>query len=78
MECPAEECLQLIDIYEENPVLRNPQHGLYYNKVTKHDAWVNLAKQFECSAAEVKKKMDSMLASFRREKAKGKKECWDW
>ncbi|KAJ8891407.1 hypothetical protein PR048_003935 [Dryococelus australis] len=51
----------------------NTQHELYCNKVTKHDAWVNIAKQFGCSAAAVKKKMYRMLASFHRDKVKGKR-----
>lgn len=51
----------------------NPKHGLYYNKVKKHDAWVIIDEIIGCRAGEAKKKMDSMLASYRREKAKGKK-----
>ncbi|KAJ8880702.1 hypothetical protein PR048_017172 [Dryococelus australis] len=62
-------------------VRRSPVLSVYYGTlskgfiiiVAKHDAWVNIAKQFGCWASEVKKKMDSMLASFRCEKAKGKK-----
>ncbi|XP_050298442.1 uncharacterized protein LOC126737557 [Anthonomus grandis grandis] len=73
MEWNREACLKLIDIYEQNPVLWNPKHGLYYNKIKKHDAWVNIGQNMQCGSEEVKKKMESMLASFRREKSKGKK-----
>lgn len=73
MEWGREKCLQLVDIYEEYPVLWNPKHGFYYNKLKKHDAWVSISTRMNCGSQEVKKKMESMLASFRREKAKGKK-----
>nr|CAH7759847.1 unnamed protein product [Callosobruchus chinensis] len=72
-EWNREKCLQLIDQYEKYPILWNPKHGLYYNKVKKNDAWELIDGIMECSKGESKKKMDSMLSSFRREKAKGNK-----
>lgn len=72
MDWGQEKCLELIDNYEKYPVLWNPRHGLYYNKIKKHDAWVSISNAIGRSVAETKKKMESLLASFRREKAKGK------
>ncbi len=73
MSWPREKCLGLIDEYEKHEVLWNPQHGDYYNKLKKHDAWVEVSSVLDISPQEGKKKMDSLLSSFRREKAKGKK-----
>nr|CAH7716727.1 unnamed protein product [Callosobruchus chinensis] len=72
-EWNREKCLQLIDQYEKYSKLWNPKHGLYYNKVKKNDAWEIIDGIMECSKGESKKKMYSMLSSFRREKAKGNK-----
>nr|CAH7742193.1 unnamed protein product [Callosobruchus chinensis] len=72
-EWNREKCLQLIDQYDKYPILWNPKHGLYYNKVKKNDAWEIIDGIMECSKGESKKKMDSMLSSFRREKAKENK-----
>lgn len=66
-------CIELIEQYEKYPQLWNPKHGLYYNKTKKQDAWGCIAEAMGCSTEEVKKKMESILASFRREKAKGRK-----
>ncbi|XP_066263077.1 transcription factor Adf-1-like [Euwallacea similis] len=73
MEWTREKCLQLIDEYEKHPVLWNPTHGSYYNKIQKNDNWTVIAEVIGCTHEEVKKKMESILSSFRREKAKGKK-----
>lgn len=64
--------IELIDLYERYPVLWNPKHRLYYNKLKKYDAWTIIDENLGCAPGEAKKKMDSILASFRREKAKGK------
>lgn len=73
MEWGQEKCLELIDLYEQYPILWNPKHGFYYNKIKKHDAWVKISDEMQLPKDEVKKKMESILASFRREKGKGKK-----
>jgi hypothetical protein len=56
-----------IDKYRETPILWDPRHEEHYNKLQKNDAWVELATE-EC-----KRKLASLLASLRREKAKMKK-----
>lgn len=73
MEWTRDNCLQLIDVYEEHEELWNPRHGNYYNKIKKHDAWSAISTAMGCATEEVKKKIDSLLSSFRREKAKGTK-----
>lgn len=54
-------------------MLWNPKHGLYHNKIIKHDVWVSIGEIMQCSSEEAKKRMEGMLASCRREKFKGKK-----
>ncbi|XP_063917034.1 uncharacterized protein LOC135132768 [Zophobas morio] len=72
-EWDRDKCLELIDQYEKYPVLWNPKHGLYYNKTKKNDAWTSIDEIMGCFEGEAKRKMDSILSSFRREKGKGKK-----
>ncbi|KAG7165679.1 putative Alcohol dehydrogenase transcription factor Myb/SANT-like-containing protein 21 [Homarus americanus] len=74
MKWDREKCLTLLDEYKKHPELWYLQHGLYYNKVRKHDCWVSIAQIMECSPGEGKKKMGSLLASFRMEEAKKKKD----
>jgi hypothetical protein len=73
MSWTRERCLVLIDEYEKKEELWNPQHGYYYDKLRKHDAWVEIGRALDVSAEEAKKKVESLLSSFRREKAKGTK-----
>ncbi|XP_072155884.1 uncharacterized protein [Bemisia tabaci] len=40
------------------------------HKLKKLDAWVSISKSVDCSVAEARRKMESLLSSFRREKAK--------
>uniref|UniRef100_A0A6P7FTV7 Uncharacterized protein LOC114333942 isoform X2 n=1 Tax=Diabrotica virgifera virgifera TaxID=50390 RepID=A0A6P7FTV7_DIAVI len=70
MEWNQRKCLNLIDGYERSPELWNTKHGQYYNKRRKNDAWIMIANKVGCTPEEAKRKMDSLQASFRREKAK--------
>lgn len=73
MDWDREKCLELIDTYKKYPFLWNPKHGLYYNKTKKNDAWAAIDASLGCAPGVSKKKMDSILSSFRREKTKGRK-----
>lgn len=70
MEWSNEEMLQLIDEYRLRPVLWDPTHNLFKNRNKKEDAWKDLAKLFKTDTVEIKRKINSLLASFRREKQK--------
>ncbi|XP_028141160.1 uncharacterized protein LOC114335176 [Diabrotica virgifera virgifera] len=70
MEWTREKCLDLIELYERYPVLWNPKHEQHYNKIKKNDAWILIAEKVGCTSEEARKKMDILLASFRREKIK--------
>ncbi len=73
MAWSREKCLQLIDEYEKYEELWNPKHEFYYNKLKKSDTWEQIGKNIDKPHEEAKKKIESLLSSFRREKAKGKK-----
>lgn len=68
MEWSNDLTLQLIELYREKGCLWDPTDNTYKLRNAKADAWNELGVAFKCSAAEVKKKMDSLLASFRRER----------
>lgn len=46
---------------------KDPYH---FSKTKKYDAWCEIAKELNTNHDEVKKKMSSLLGSFRREKSK--------
>ncbi|KAB0802693.1 hypothetical protein PPYR_04879 [Photinus pyralis] len=70
MEWEQEKCLQLIAAYGLYPELWQATHKYYYNKLKKNDAWCEIAKQLESNVEIIKAKLNSLLASFRREKAR--------
>lgn len=73
MEWSNNECIQLIQEYQLEEVLWNPKHAFYFSKTKKQDAWEKISKHMNRNPEEIKKKALSLLGSFRREKARGKK-----
>ncbi|XP_074031552.1 uncharacterized protein [Leptinotarsa decemlineata] len=73
MEWDNEKALQLIDEYEKYPILWNAKHPEHFSRNKKSDAWEHIAYNLKVEEHEAKQKMNSLLGSFRREKAKGKK-----
>ena len=74
MEWSNEKSLQLIDLYRGHECLWNPKIVDYKNRVKKVDAWNEICTQFvpKLDVIELKKKMESLLSSFRRERQKEK------
>jgi len=62
--------LNLIDEYRQRECLWNPKDSNYKSKTKKLDAWSELANVFKCDILEIKKKMESLQSSFRRERQK--------
>ncbi|XP_077288980.1 uncharacterized protein LOC143913199 [Arctopsyche grandis] len=62
--------LQLIEIYKGIEILWNQKHSHYYNHMKKTEAWEYMGRVFGLESEEVRRKMDSLLSSFRREKKK--------
>lgn len=73
MEWTDEKVLVLIEEYKSRPGLWEPNHPHYKYANRKNEYWRSLANAVQTNVAEVKKKLNSLLASFRRERAKVKK-----
>ncbi|XP_076257093.1 uncharacterized protein LOC143194295 [Rhynchophorus ferrugineus] len=58
----------LIDLYRERPRLWNPKHSEYKLKTKRNDDWAEIAKILDDNVTDIKKKMESLLTSFRRER----------
>ncbi|KAF7274614.1 hypothetical protein GWI33_012712 [Rhynchophorus ferrugineus] len=70
MEWSNRTVLQLIEAYREQPVLWNSTDFYYKNRNRKEGGWNELAGIFGTDSSEIKKKIQFLLALFRREKQK--------
>ncbi|CAH1964058.1 unnamed protein product [Acanthoscelides obtectus] len=70
MEWTNDKTLQLIELYRTKECLWNPKSSFYKLLNKKNDAWQGIATEMNCNTIEVKKKINSLLASFRRERQK--------
>lgn len=57
--------LNFIEIYQMEPVLWDPHHKFHRDKKCLHDAWVRISEQTEFTVSELKKKRDSLMATYR-------------
>lgn len=79
MEWPKEVILKFIKMYQNKAVIWDARNKDHFNKLIKNDAWnditcdLSVHTSAEISADECRKKMQTLLASFRREKIKWKK-----
>lgn len=71
MEWSNELILEFLDLYKNEPVIWNPSHNLNKNRNDHHDAWKRIQEQLldrtnvTCSINDLKKKKDSLMASYR-------------
>jgi hypothetical protein len=70
MEWSEDLVLQFIEAYRDRPVLWDVRHKFFKIKNKRNDAWEELATLFNTNRYEAKKKINSLLASFRRERRK--------
>ncbi|KOC59506.1 hypothetical protein WH47_09028 [Habropoda laboriosa] len=69
----------LVNVYKKKEVLWNPQHCEYHQKNKRNDSWQEVADELSAiiqkpvPALECKRKMDTFLSSFRRERVKKRK-----
>ncbi|XP_036327425.1 uncharacterized protein LOC118740034 [Rhagoletis pomonella] len=70
MGWPTEKLLQLIDLYKMSPCLWDPQDRYYKKSVIKDRAWQSISTKLGYNPVATKKKMDSILACYRRERKK--------
>nr|CAH7749023.1 unnamed protein product [Callosobruchus chinensis] len=73
MEWSQQIVLVLLEEYQKREILWKPRHPLYYNTIKKEDAWREIAAILNVEVQELKKKMESLKGSFRREKSRVKK-----
>uniref|UniRef100_A0A2A4JSL0 MADF domain-containing protein n=1 Tax=Heliothis virescens TaxID=7102 RepID=A0A2A4JSL0_HELVI len=62
--------IRLVEEYRRRPELWDNGHSLYRVQSAKYEAWADIARIFECDIADLRKKLNSIFASYRREKAK--------
>ncbi|CAH1996292.1 unnamed protein product [Acanthoscelides obtectus] len=67
-----EKILCLINVYKIKTLLWDPKNENHFKKNLKEDAWREIADEMESTAEQCRKKIISLLASFRREKNKTK------
>ncbi|XP_047025685.1 uncharacterized protein LOC124634261 [Helicoverpa zea] len=65
-----EKCIQLIREYRIRPLLWDQKNPLFYRKDSKPKAWEEVGNALNTSPDVCKHKMNTLLSSFRREKAK--------
>ncbi|KAL4105069.1 hypothetical protein QTP88_020344 [Uroleucon formosanum] len=65
-----EKCLVLIRLYGAKDFLWNSKSPLYHNKTVREDAWNEISSLMNLPVAELKKKMTTLQASYRREKSR--------
>lgn len=67
MEWTYEEILEFLRLYEQEPIIWNPKHPLHRSRENVSDAWRRIRKSLSVprSIDEMKKKKESLMASFR-------------
>lgn len=63
-------CIQLIREFRIRPTLWDQKDPLYYKKSLKPRLWEQIGKKIDMPPLECKHKMNILMSSFRREKAK--------
>ena len=70
MEWSSDQILILIELYRNETCLWDPRDSEYKVKNKKNYAWAKTGKLMKCRVEKAKKKIDSLLSSFRRERQK--------
>lgn len=73
MDWPEETILKMIEVYKTKGLLWNPKDRNYSKKSLRDEAWQEISNEINVPEEECKRKMNSLLASYRREKSKIKK-----
>lgn len=56
---------KFLELYQNEPVIWNPKLNHHKDKKKVNDAWARISGELECSITELKKKKDSLMATFR-------------
>lgn len=68
-----EKCIALIQLYKSKEVLWNSKGANYHNKSMRKDAWKYIGDEMKMPVQDLKKKMTTLMAAYRREKSRIKK-----
>ncbi|XP_018328340.1 uncharacterized protein LOC108739110 [Agrilus planipennis] len=68
MEWTNDMCLELIAAYRERPMLWNSDHPCFKISSRKIAEWDEIAEQLKTDVESIKRKISSLLASYRRER----------
>lgn len=68
MEWTNELILEFLELYKKEPCIWNPKHPKYNNRCAVHVSWHNISKNLsqKLTIIELKKKKDSLMATFRK------------
>lgn len=72
MNWDQHQSLALVAEFKKHEILWNPKHKSFFNSIEKDKAWKQLAETFNSEVVEVKRKIDSLRGSYRREKSRTK------
>ncbi|KAJ8889571.1 hypothetical protein PR048_009070 [Dryococelus australis] len=70
MEWSQVKTIELIEMHRGSPCLWDPQQPEYKKNAMKNDSWATVSVTVVCTAIEARNKMESLMASFRRERQK--------
>jgi hypothetical protein len=67
MDWSNERTIKFLRLYELEPVIWNPKEPLHKNRTAVDDAWkrIEASLSINCSVQELKRKKESLMASFR-------------
>uniref|UniRef100_A0A8D8QFV8 MADF domain-containing protein n=1 Tax=Cacopsylla melanoneura TaxID=428564 RepID=A0A8D8QFV8_9HEMI len=68
-----ERVFYFIELFKSNPILWDYRHESYHNKLARQEVWVEIASLMGTKVEECQGKLQSLLSSNRREKAKTRK-----
>ncbi|XP_077297883.1 uncharacterized protein LOC143919440 [Arctopsyche grandis] len=57
--------LKLLELYRDEPILWDPNHKYHKDRRRCHNAWIRLSDALQVPVTELKKKKDSIMATYR-------------
>jgi len=66
-----EKIINLIELYENASCLWDTKSSDYKNKIKRTDAFIDIANKLNVEEQEVRKKIESLLTQYHREKKSG-------
>lgn len=69
-----ETVVEFLSLYEEEPIIWNPKHEGHKDRNAVHDSWARIKNKLsvDCTIAELKKKKEGLMGTFRKLNAKVK------